>query len=86
MEQQIEIRTYGVNELAQKYFPLTGMQRKDTATRKLYKLITLEEESHSGLYKELREAGWRKGRHIFTPKQVRIIFKHLDYPHTVKYD
>ena len=37
-------------------------------------------EGNAALKTELVNAGYKRGKRIFTPKQIRIIYKYLDEP------
>ncbi|MBO5000041.1 MAG: DUF4248 domain-containing protein [Parabacteroides sp.] len=67
------IKAYGLQELGQMYFPNSTPR---SASSQLKKWI-----NHNGkLLSELAEAGYYNGQRILTPKQVRIIVRHLDPP------
>ncbi len=67
------IKAYGLQELGQMYFPDSAPR---SASSQLKKWI-----NHNGkLLSELTEVGYYNGQRILTPKQVRIVVKHLDPP------
>lgn len=69
----IKIRVWGHGELAMCYFPY--IQEKSASTR-LGVMIARDEE----LLADLKKAGYFKGQHSFTPRQVRILLDHLGDP------
>lgn len=66
------VRTYGLQELAQLYFPHSQPQ---SASNQLKKWMLNEQ-----LYARLTGAGYRSGQKILTPRQVGIIVDHLGEP------
>lgn len=66
-------RMLGHTELAILYFPY--MLPKSASTR-LGVLIARDED----LLADLKKAGYMKGQHIFTPRQVTIVLDHLGEP------
>lgn len=66
-------RMWGHMELAMLYFPY--ILPKSASTR-LGVLISLDPE----LLADMLKAGYRKGQHILTPRQVNIIIDHLGEP------
>ena len=67
------IKAYGLQEPGQMYFPNSTPR---SASSQLKKWI-----NHNGkLLSELIDAGYCNGQRILTPKQVRIVVKHLDPP------
>jgi len=66
------IRAYGVQELAQLYFPNIA---PSSASAQLRKWI-----SHPALYCQLAAAGYLRGQKILTPRQVEIIVRHVGEP------
>ncbi|MCD8041431.1 MAG: DUF4248 domain-containing protein [Tannerellaceae bacterium] len=67
------IRTYGLQELAQYYFPNI---QENSATQQLKKWIRYNEE----LCKELKGTGYKPGVRLLTPRQVELIVHHLGLP------
>ena len=67
------IRPYGVGELAALYFPHI---QQASAVNQLRRWIV---ESQP-LLDALHEAGWRRYRKVFSPRQVEVIFEHLGAP------
>lgn len=61
-----EIRSYGWQELAILYAP--GITPR-AATKRLTRWVLLNRE----LFDRLVQAGWKKGNHLLTPVQVRLI-------------
>lgn len=72
-EATFRLRSYGIQELAQLYFP----NNEPTSARKQLKRWIERNESLVG---DLEQSGYRKGARIFTPMQVRIIIHYLDAP------
>lgn len=66
------IRAYGIQELAQLYFPHIA---PTSASVQLRKWI-----SHPALYGQLAAAGYHRGQRILTPRQVEIIVRHVGEP------
>lgn len=66
------IRAYGLQELAQLYFPGNTPQ---SASAQLKKWMLNEQ-----LYAKLTEAGYHSGQKLLTPRQVEIIVTHLGEP------
>ena len=63
---------FGVKELALLYFPNST---PSSARAQLNRWI-----NDTILIQKLKLANYRKGQHIFTPRQVEIIIQHLGYP------
>ena len=73
MENPFEIRTYGFNELAQRYFPNVT---KTSATKMFSNWIN----TNSKLIEKLNALNWKKGSRNLTPKQVKALVDHFDPP------
>ena len=68
-----EIRAYGLQELAVRYFPCSAPK---SASQQLKRWI----KGAPGLMESLGHAGYKNGQRLLTPRQVRIIIDHLDPP------
>lgn len=66
------IRSYGLQELAQLYFPGNTPQSASAQLKKWMK--------NDQLLTKLIEAGYRSGQKLLTPRQVEIIVTHLGEP------
>lgn len=66
------IHAYGLQELAQLYFP---NNTPHSASNQLRKWIKKDK-----LFARLREAGYAPGQKLLTPRQVGILFEHLGEP------
>lgn len=66
------IRSYGLQELAQLYFPGNTPQSASTQLKKWM----LNDQLHT----KLTEAGYHSGQKLLTPRQVEIIVIHLGEP------
>lgn len=73
MESQNLIRSWGVGQFAQLYFPEAT---PSSAYSQLKRWISYE----PGLKEKLREAGWRPFRKMYTPKQVAILVECFGEP------
>ncbi len=73
MMEEVEIRLYGVAELAMMYNPKIT---PNSATRLLNKWI----DYSPGLRKRLEALGFRRGMRTLSPQMVRVIFEALDKP------
>lgn len=73
MEKEFKIRSYGLQELAVRYFPHCSPK---SASQQLKRWI----KRAPRLAARLREAGYRPGQRLLTPRQVRIIVDWLDPP------
>ncbi len=73
MMEEVEIRLYGVAELAMMYNPKIT---PNSATRLLNKWI----DYSPGLRKRLEDLGFRRGMRSFTPLMVKAIFEALGEP------
>ena len=73
MEEIFKIKSYGWQELAILYAP--GVTPR-SATRRL----SLWVMNNSDLAENLKKKGWRKGQHLLTPVQVKIIVDYLGEP------
>ncbi len=73
MMEEVEIRLYGVAELAMMYNPKIT---PNSATRLLNKWI----DHYPGLRKQLETIGFRRGMRSFTPLMVKAIFEALGEP------
>ncbi|MCC8153769.1 MAG: DUF4248 domain-containing protein [Tannerellaceae bacterium] len=67
------IKTYGLQELALCYFPHSA---PGSASGQLKRWLT----HNPALHQELTQAGYQKGQHLFTPRQVETIIRHLGPP------
>lgn len=72
MRTNFVIRAYGLQELAQLYFPGNTPQSASAQLKKWMK--------NDQLYSKLLEAGYHSGQKILTPRQVEIIVDHLGEP------
>ena len=73
MDGQFKIKSYGYGELALLYF---HNSTKKSASTQLGRWIRQNAE----LKKELTKSGFKSGRRILTPKQVRTIIDFLGEP------
>lgn len=73
MDKAFEIRAYGLQELAMRYFPYNTPK---SASQQLKRWI----HRSPSLMAALHEAGYTEGQRVLTPRQVRIIVAHLDPP------
>ncbi len=73
MDEQFKIRTYGYGELAMLYFPNST---KKCASVQFRRWIVFNKKLESNLI----EAGYERGKRVFTPKQVQIIIEALGNP------
>ena len=67
------VRTYGVQELAIRYFPDV---QPASATRPLTRLIRGDGE----LLDKLTQIGYKRGCRIYTPAMVHLIVRYLGLP------
>ncbi len=67
------VRTYGVQELAVRYFPHV---KPASATRHLTQLIRGDGE----LLEQLSQIGYRRGCRTYTPAMVHLIVRYLGLP------
>lgn len=72
MQTNFIIRAYGLQVLAQLYFPGSTPA---SASAQLKKWMRNDQ-----LYSKLLEAGYHSGQKILTPRQVEIIVEHLGEP------
>lgn len=72
MRTNFVIRAYGLQELAQLYFPGNTPQ---SASAQLKKWMRNDQ-----LHAKLTEAGYHSGQKLLTPRQVEIIVNHLGEP------
>ena len=73
MDEQFKIRSYGYGELALLYFPNSA---KKSASTQLGRWIR-ENES---LKNQLKELGYKKGKKILTPNQVKTLAQYFGEP------
>jgi hypothetical protein len=73
MEKEFVIRSYGYCELAMLYFPNST---KKSASVQFRRWIVFNKKLESNLI----EAGYERGKRVFTPKQVQIIIETLGNP------
>ena len=69
---QFQIRTYGLKELAQLYFPLST---PSSASRQLRYWMRIDK-----LKMKLEHVGYHSGQKILTPLQVQTIVEHVGEP------
>lgn len=67
-----KIRVYGMQELAQLYFPHNAPRSASNQLKKWMNKAMLKEK--------LRECDYRDGQKILTPRQVGIIIEHIGEP------
>lgn len=72
MRTDFVIRAYGLQELAQLYFP---GNTPASASAQLKKWMR-----NNQLHTKLTEAGYHSGQKLLTPRQVEIIVTHLGEP------
>ena len=73
MEKEFVIRSYSYCELAMLYFPNSN---KKSASAQLGRWVKF----NTNLINSLRNAGFKKGQKILTPKQVEIIIIEIGNP------
>lgn len=73
MEDHFKIRSYSYGELALLYFPKSA---KKSASVQLARWV----KQNEFLKKQLRDSGFKPGRRILTPKQVRLMITHFGEP------
>ncbi|MDR1879415.1 MAG: DUF4248 domain-containing protein [Tannerellaceae bacterium] len=68
-------KAYGLQELAQLYFPGSTPQSASTQLRKWMRIKALDQK--------LKAASYVYGQKILTPLQVKVIVEHIGEPETV---
>jgi hypothetical protein len=73
MDEQFKIKSYGYGELALLYFPSST---KKSASVQLRRWIIFNDK----LVNDLKDAGYKTGQKLLTPKQVSILTNYLGIP------
>lgn len=70
--EKFSIKVYSIKELATFYFP-----HYTSASASCHLKRWMKKEP---LFSQLKGAGYEPGQQVLTPKQVRLIVDHVDYP------
>jgi hypothetical protein len=70
--EKFKLKAYGLQELAQLYFPCNTPQSAATQLRKWMRIKALDQK--------LRAASYTYGQKILTPLQVKVIVEHIGEP------